>query len=173
VDGDGCSGCALSTCGNGQVDQGETCDDGDVQSPNCLNCSVAYRPLSSGRPVRSSSQSGDHGPERAIDGDFNSIFLSRPGIGEWLEVDLEAVRLINAIHIWSRPPCGGPCYVQASNLDVQTSDDGQVWTNRLRIEGDVDRPSIYGINNVWARYVRLWKRSNEWLGLAELQVWGF
>jgi hypothetical protein len=56
--------------------------------------------LSYKKPVRASSQSGEHGPDNAVDENIKTYWLAKSnGENEWLEIDLQKPGLVHAIQV--------------------------------------------------------------------------
>jgi cysteine-rich repeat protein len=88
----------------------------------------------------------------------------------WWQVDLEQVRNVREVALWSRDDGGGP--LQLADFVIQTSTDGQNWQTFAQEQGSAGRPSRYE-GNAEARYVRVQLQGTNYLAIMEAEVFGF
>lgn len=124
-------------------------------------------------------------PERAVDGDTNgdwygaSITHTHLRAESWWQVDLGGVQAVASIDIWNRTDC---CSSRLSNFYVFVSDTPFVSTSVAATLGQAGVSSYYvgsmpGVSvsvavNRSGRYVRVQLTAENYLSLAEVQVWG-
>ena len=114
--------------------------------------------LARGRPAWASS-TDDPGrtAAQAVDGDPTTRWSSSYSDDQWLYVDLQARSpLARVVLSWEQ--------AYARKYQIQTSDDGQIWTTRYTEDagdGGTDTISLQGVS---ARYVKLysWQRGTVW-----------
>ena len=86
---------------------------------------------------------------------------------DWWQVDLGAPYPIQVIDLWNRTDC---CGDRLSNFDLLVSTDGSNWTTYYYPDAAPTTTSFV-INRV-VRYVKVQLRGQDYLTLAEVQVWG-
>ena len=86
---------------------------------------------------------------------------------DWWQVDLGAPYPIQVIDLWNRTDC---CGDRLSNFDLLVSTDGSNWTTYYYPDAAPTTTSFV-INRV-VRYVKVQLRGQNYLTLAEVQVWG-
>jgi len=86
---------------------------------------------------------------------------------DWWQVDLGAAYLIQVIDLWNRTDC---CYDRLSNFDLLVSTDGSNWTTFYYPDTAPTTTSF--VINAPVRYVKVQLRGQNYLTLAEVQVWG-
>lgn len=137
------------------------------------------------KPVRQSSTYSFGNAERAIDGTTNGIWQefsvshTEKEFGAFWEVDLLSPLDIEAIVLWNRTDC---CSDRLSNFYVLMSETPFVSTNLdsvLKSEDvesylieDIPDPRFELDVESRARFVRIQLAGNNFLSLAEVEVWG-
>lgn len=183
--GDNNPNCGVSgpRCGNGVVESGETCDDGNTLSGDGCSSTCVIEQTSGCGSVRlnatgataSSSESADYPPSEAIDGivqtgcNTTNRWASAFSDPQWLQVDLGALRHIGRVTL--RWECGA-----SSNYDVQvaTNVNGPWATVYSDAAGNGGVDDLTGLNAT-GRYVRVYSYArNTQYGnsLYEVEVYG-
>lgn len=108
--------------------------------------------LATGRPVSASSTEwtlfGRLRPERAVDGDLATRWASRWSDGQWLRVDLGAVRRVGRVSVdWEA--------AHARDWAVEVSGDGSGWKTVATVQGSDGGLDTVVFAPVDARYIRL------------------
>ncbi|GAB4317587.1 MAG: hypothetical protein Kow0059_10670 [Candidatus Sumerlaeia bacterium] len=131
-----------------------------------------------GKPVTSSAPSEEgHPPRLAVDGDARdrdaSCWWAPPPAPQWLQIDLEEPREINAVHVF--PYWDGSRYYQ---YVVDVSLDGEIWRRVADRSAATDPETPFGHRHefapVRARYVRvtmLYNSANPSMHLVEVRVY--
>lgn len=155
--------------------------DGPPQTGTAVTTNLALK-----KTARQSSTSYGGTPDRAVDGNHDgnhySGSVSHSGgttPNDWWEVDLGNQNQINNIKIWNRTDCCGErlsnFYVMVSPVpftgnSLQTSlADQSNW--RYHVAGTAGRETTIPVN-VAGRYVRIQLAGQNWLSLAEVEVFG-
>jgi hypothetical protein len=129
-----------------------------------------------GKPATQSSTYEDPctGPaSKAVDGNTSgntgdcSFSTTNNQPQDWWQVDLGTPYLIQVIDLWNRTDC---CGERLSNFDLLVSTDGANWTT-FYYPGAAPTTTSFVINRV-VRYVKVQLRGQNYLTLAEVQVWG-
>ena len=140
------------------------------------------------RPVRASSETKGHRASSAVDGDASQRNGWWSGTGknkydmplpQWLEVDLGAVKTVNAARIWfawsSRPSVKYRFY----RYVIEGSRDREKWHPLVDESQNVDLATAAGLMRwfapVEARYVRvnvLYSATNEGAMINEIELYG-
>jgi hypothetical protein len=129
-----------------------------------------------GKPATQSSTYEDPctGPaSKAVDGNTSgntgdcSFSTTNNQPQDWWQVDLGTPYLIQVIDLWNRTDC---CGERLSNFDLLVSTDGANWTT-FYYPGAAPTTTSFVINRV-VRYVKVQLRGQDYLTLAEVQVWG-
>ena len=117
-----------------------------------------------------------------VDGNWGSGSVSHTGNtpNAWWQVDLGAVQEIHAVQIWNRTDC---CSTRLSNFylfiskEPFTSNDPavlaanpDVWHHY--VSGAAGRTTTIPTDSEYGRYVRVQLDHQDYLNLAEVQVWG-
>lgn len=123
----------------------------------------------------SSSETGDHSPAAAVDGDLGTYWASAPADPSWLAVDLGAVRPIRQVRIrWGMD--------LSPNFLVQVSRDGERWHDLPPPEGGPAAITDLRFPPIAARHVRVvanarrpagpdnWPPAQRVHGIREFQV---
>ncbi|MEI6703150.1 MAG: discoidin domain-containing protein [Deltaproteobacteria bacterium] len=137
------------------------------------------------KTARQSSTGYGGNPERAVDGNrdgnYNSGSISHTNNmpNEWWEVDLGGQKQIGTIKLWNRTDC---CSERLSNFHVMVSpqpflggnlqavlNDSATWS--YHNAGVADRETTIPVSVV-GRYVRVQLAGQNWLSLAEVEVFG-
>jgi beta-glucosidase len=120
------------------------------------------------RATASSSESPDHGPENAVDGDDSTRWSSAFSDPQWIAVDFGKPRRLDAVSLnWEA--------AYASQYAIQTSTDGQNWTDVYYTTDGMGGLDEIKFNPVTARWVRMFgqKRETQWgYSLYSFQVFG-
>ena len=137
------------------------------------------------KTVRQSSTGYGGNAEKAVDGNregnynANSVSHTSNSPNEWWEVDLGGQKNIREIRIWNRTDC---CPERLSNFYVMVSpvpfasgslssslNDYNVWKHNFK--GAAGRETIIPVS-AKGRYVRIQLAGQNWLSLAEVEVFG-
>ncbi len=117
-----------------------------------------------------------------VDGNWGAGSVSHTGNTQnaWWQVDLGAVQEINAVQIWNRTDC---CTTRLSNFylfiskEPFTSNDpavlaanSEIWHHY--VSGAAGRTTTIPTESEYGRYVRVQLDHQDYLNLAEVQVWG-
>ena len=117
-----------------------------------------------------------------VDGNWGAGSVSHTGNSQnaWWQVDLGAVQEINAVQIWNRTDC---CTTRLSNFylfiskEPFTSNDpavlaanSEIWHHY--VSGAAGRTTTIPTESEYGRYVRVQLDHQDYLNLAEVQVWG-
>ena len=123
----------------------------------------------------SSFQNGSTLPENAIDGDFGTRWSAR-GDGQWIQFELAAPSALGAVEIaWYNGD------QRQAFFDVETSADGQVWTQVFAGESsgtktELERHRVVGDAPV--QYVRIVghgnsaRKGSQWNSITEVRLYG-
>jgi hypothetical protein len=129
-----------------------------------------------GQPATQSSTYDDPctGPaSKAVDGNTSgntgdcSFSTTNNEPQDWWQVDLGASYSIQVIDLWNRTDC---CGERLSDFDLLVSTDGTNWTT-FYYPGVAPTTTSFVINAM-VRYVKVQLRGQNYLTLAEVQVWG-
>ncbi len=136
---------------------------------------VRFEPsLATGKPVRASDHLPQFPPENAVDGrvELERYWDSSSGAPQWLEVDLEEVRALGGVRLWTY--WDGARFYQ---YRVEVSADGVSWTRVVDAAANTAPATAAGYAHrfapVDARYVRvtmLRNSANPGLHVVELAV---
>jgi len=143
------------------------------------------RNLAFKKTARQSSTGYGGTADRAVDGNHdgnygaNSVTHTDNAPNEWWEVDLGGLKQIRAIKIWNRTDCCSerlsnfyvmisPNYFSNSSLQT-TLHDHSIWKHH--IPGVAGRETTIPAS-VNGRYVRIQLAGQNWLSLAEIEVFG-
>lgn len=123
---------------------------------------------------------------RAVDGNVDGSWaagsVSHTGntANAWWQVDLGVVQEINAVQIWNRTDCCGTrlknFYLFISDVPFPSNDpavlaaDPNVWHHY--VPGPAGRTTTIATETEYGRYVRVQLDHQDYLNLAEVQVWG-
>jgi len=143
------------------------------------------RNLALKKQSRQSSMDFGGPAERAVDGNregnywANSVTHTNNAPNEWWEVDLGSRKQLTEIKLWNRTDC---CSERLSNLYVMVSDhpfsgnslqqalnDPAIWKHHLA--GQAGRETSIPVS-AQGRYVRIQLAGQNWLSLAEVEVFG-
>lgn len=128
------------------------------------------------------SSPADRAVDGSVDGNWGAGSVSHTGStpNAWWQVDLGAVQQIDAVQIWNRTDC---CSARLSNFylfiseEPFTSDDPAVlaadpavWHHY--VAGAAGRTTTIPTESEHGRYVRVQLDHQDYLSLAEVQVWG-
>lgn len=144
--------------------------------------------LSQGRTATQSTTDYNGPPNLAVDGNTNgdwyvgySVTHTAYETQPWWQVDLAQVATLSQVTIWNRIDC---CSDRTANFYVLTSATDMTGQSLTQLLADPavtsvlvptlgSSPSItVQLNNVQARYVRVQLVGDNWLHLAEVQVFG-
>ena len=91
----------------------------------------------------------------------------------WWRVQWNTPSIINKVKVWCRQDI--ECLEhQISDFAIETSSDGEHWTEQAYSPGPAGNPSEFIIDHVQARHVRIIQRSvSDYLVLGEVEVWGY
>jgi hypothetical protein len=129
-----------------------------------------------GQPATQSSTYPDEctgAASKAVDGNTSghvsacSFSTTNNEPQDWWQVDLGAPYLIQVIDLWNRTDC---CGERLSDFDLLVSTDGANWTT-FYYPGTAPTTTSFVIN-AEVRYVKVQLRGQDYLTLAEVQVWG-
>ena len=137
-----------------------------------------------GRPATQSSTAYGGTADKAVDGTTNGNFSSGSvthtdlNTQPWWQVDLQSSQAIDHIDVWTRTDC---CSSRLSNFYIFVSDNaflsqalnatlGQAGVSSYFVSGAAGRPTSVTINRT-GRYVRVQLGTQDYLSLAEVQVW--
>ncbi|MHC1784925.1 MAG: discoidin domain-containing protein [Anaerolineaceae bacterium] len=135
---------------------------------------------------KSATQSSDNegaAASRAVDGNINgdytagSVTHTNADPGAWWQVDLEAVKSIGSINLFTRTDC---CTTRTTDVYVLVSDvpfvsnvleEAKLETgvSSYLVSGEMGRPSTVPVNRS-GRYVRVQLQTTDHLSLAEVMV---
>ncbi len=141
--------------------------------------------LSLGRPATQSSTIEGAIAARAVDGNTNgnwsagSVSHTNFDVESWWQVDLGAVQPISVVDVWNRTDCCGDrltsFYVLVSDTPFTSNDldtaKSQSGVSSYFVSGRAMTPTMVGVSRT-GRYVRVQFPRQEYLALAEVQVWG-
>ena len=141
--------------------------------------------LAQGQPATQSSTGYGGLPSRAVDtntnGDWTANSVSHTGddVEAWWQVDLGGVQSITTIDIWNRTDCCSnrlsQFYVLVSDVPFVSTDLATVMNqsgvSSYFVSGIAGRPTAVGVNRT-GRYVRVQLSGQNYLSLAEVQVFG-
>jgi alpha-L-fucosidase 2 len=113
---------------------------------------------------------------RAIDGNINGNFAgcsvthtSGLDLNAWWQVDLGTSRYIDRVNIWNRTDC---CAVRLQDYDLLVSDSPLGPWQDYHQAGIAGSPTSVRVGR-FARFIRIWQRRQDFLHLAEVQVFGY
>jgi len=125
------------------------------------------------KPAAQSSTPGFGAPaSRAVDGSTdgrwarNSVTHTDRDAQAWWQVDLGQVSDLGKVIVYGRNDC---CMDRLSDFDILTSDDGASWTAQVSRNGQASAREFFLVS-VRARFVRVQLRGQNFLSLAEVQV---
>jgi cysteine-rich repeat protein len=171
-----CEGGA-SVCGNGALESGEQCDDGNTTSGD--GCSTSCSREAAARCVaqplpRLAAQASSHeaaslGAPLAIDGAFGTRWASAALDEQWLRVDLGAPRYLNrALLHWE------VSYASDYRLEVAADPNGP-WTTIATRSGFTGGADYFTRLGARGRYLRLYamrRAAPRGISLWELELFG-
>lgn len=137
------------------------------------------------KQVRQSSLGFGGAAARAVDGNrdgnyyANSVSHTNNAPNEWWEVDLGSRQQISSIKIWNRTDCCGerlsnfylmvsPVPFSSNNLQAALADQN-IWSHH--VAGVAGRETTVPVD-AEGRYVRIQLAGQNWLSLAEVEVFG-
>lgn len=132
--------------------------------PSSSNSNLAY-----GRPaVASSTESSSYPASAAFDENNSTRWASQWNPSEWIYVDLGSTRTVNSVQlVWEG--------AYATKYQIQTSNDGSVWTTVFTDTAGAGGTKDIGLGTVNARYVKMyaWERATAYgYSLYEFKVFG-
>jgi len=143
--------------------------------------------LSKGKvATQSSTLSGAPGAGVAVDGNTDGAFFdgsvtaTNPDLNAWWQVDLGSVATISSVTIWNRTDCCGTrlsdYWVFVSNTPFLPTDTPATLQNRAGTvashQTSAPNPSVSIPFGAQGRYVRVQLSGQDYLSLAEVQVFG-
>lgn len=136
--------------------------------------SLAVTNVAAGKPASQSSTGWNGIPSRAVDGDTNghfdygSVTHTDISIASWWEVDLRKAMAVRWITLYNRTDC---CASRLRNFTVQILDGDRAVVKQF-ITNDTAPISIsYLAHGSRGRFVRVQLNGNDYLSLAEVQVY--
>ena len=128
---------------------------------------------------------GEGGAQRAVDGITNGVWASESVTHTtkesqpWWQVDLGSEYFLDSVRVWNRTDC---CGERLSNFAVLVSETPLTSTDLVnatnqpgvtvhRIAGSVKPMTDITVNRK-GRFVRIQLVGNDYLSLAEVQIWG-
>jgi hypothetical protein len=139
-----------------------------------LNQSLAMTNLAAGKPVSQISTILGAIASRAVDGNTNgnmdngSVTHTDSAVGAWWEVDLQQSAPIQRISLFNRTDC---CYGRLNNFKVQILEADRSVVKQFITNNVAPSESNYYPGGSRGRYVRIQLNGNDFLSLAEVQVW--
>lgn len=122
------------------------------------------------------SQSSRHSgtkwpPQNAIDGNINTFNHTQKGKGQWWQVKLASPSYIDSIKIYNRRDC---CQNRFTTVRLDITDDNNNNVYSTTIHRTQNEQLVFEVNNinVQGRTVRLTQEEDNFLHMAEVQVWG-
>ncbi len=104
------------------------------------------------------------------DGDYSKFEVTNTGndVRAWWQVDLGTAYPVDSVRVWNRTDC---CADKLSNFVVKLSLDDATWTDSVYTAGQCGYPSVCKFASRNARYVRVQLRGQNFLTIAEVQVY--
>lgn len=175
--GDTNAGCGAATCGNGVLETGEQCDDGNTLSGDgCSSVcakeqasSCVEQPLSRAAATASTTENAMFPASLAIDGNTATRWSSSFADPQWIYVDLGASRHVSRVNLTWEAAASKSYQIQIA------SDPNGSWTTLFTdTNGNGGIDSVGGLNGT-GRYVRMLssaRTTSFGVSLFELEVLG-
>jgi hypothetical protein len=133
--------------------------------------------LAQGMPATQSSIAYGGVPSRAVDGNTdgnwgNGSVTHTNNEMAWWQVDLTYSQPIGKVNVWNRSDC---CADRLTNFDVQYSSNGTSWIWGSQVVGQAGYPTTVSFAGFGgpARYVRIKPRTQNYLSIAEVEVFAY
>jgi hypothetical protein len=155
---------------------GET-STGQIQTPGVASTATN---VALGKPARQSAEAYGGKAQRAVDGNTNGNWAGASvthtnNQSPWWEVDLGGLYDISSIRIWNRTDC---CRQRLTGFQILvgatpiTANDTRVFGGGLKSFGGENSKEFKSTANTRGRYVRISLPHQDYLSLAEVEVFG-